>query len=142
MSDARTAVGNAARRVVVANPRTRWARSAASSAMPDCGREARWTMAQELDEHTELGAVFVRSLIRAQLRTALLTLAIVTAVVIGLPLLLMTMPALCRSRLYGVPLPWLGLALFVQPLWIAAAARHLRQAERTEREFARLVDRS
>jgi len=141
MSDARTAVGNAARRVVVSSPRTRLARSVASAAL-DCRPEPRWTMAQELDEQTELGAVFVQSLIRTQLRTALVTLAIVTAVVIGLPLLLMTVPALCRSRLYGVPLPWLGLALFVQPLWIMAAARHLRQAERTEREFARLVDRS
>ncbi|MEU5881711.1 hypothetical protein [Spirillospora sp. NPDC047279] len=121
------------RRVAVSSPRTHRARA-------DGG--GRWSLAHDLDEQTELGAVYVRALIRAQLRTALATLAIVAFVVIGLPLLLLALPVLARSRLHGVPVSWLGLALCVHPIWIAAAARHLRQAERTEREFVGLVDRS
>ncbi|MFG1999950.1 hypothetical protein ACGFNU_12455 [Spirillospora sp. NPDC048911] len=121
------------RRVVVSSPRTHRARSAG---------ERSWSLAHDLDEQTELGAVYVRTLIRAQLRTALATLTVVAVVLAGLPLLLALLPSLSRSRLYGIPVPWLGLALCVQPIWIGAAARHLRQAERIERDFARLVDRS
>ena len=61
---------------------------------------------------------------------------------LGLPLLLMLVPAVSRARVYGVPLAWALLVLGVQPVWAAVAVRHVRHAERTEREFARLVDDS
>ncbi|MFI0445021.1 hypothetical protein [Actinomadura sp. 6N118] len=125
------------RRVVVASPRTHRARRLGGTVS-----ERSWSLAHDLDEQTELGAVYVRTLIRAQLRAALATLTVVAVVIIGLPLLLVLLPALSRSRVYGIPVSWLGLALCIQPIWIAAAARHLRQAERIERDFARLVDRS
>lgn len=97
---------------------------------------------RDIDEQTELGAVYIRSLMRVQLRLALVTCGIVALVVGLLPLVFALAPALSAVKPLGVPLPWLVLGLGVQPLWIAAAARHVRKAERTERDFIDLVTRS
>ncbi|WP_169807839.1 hypothetical protein [Actinomadura hibisca] len=124
----------------MSSPRTRRAR-----ALPDGAGAARspsWNIARDLDEQTELGAVYARDLIRAQLRAALGTCALVGLVLAGLPLLLSRVPELNRVRVYEVPLPWLVLALGVQPVWVLLAARHVRRAERVERDFTRLVDRT
>ncbi|MGI5168703.1 hypothetical protein ACQEU3_30580 [Spirillospora sp. CA-253888] len=124
-------------RVLVSSPRTRRARS-----LPPGAPRPSWDIARDLDEQTELGAVYARALIRAQLRTALATCAPVGLVLAGLPLLMSHAPELNRVRVYEVPLPWLVLALGVQPVWVALAARHVRRAERVERDFVRLVDRT
>lgn len=119
------------RRVTVTSPRTHAAR------VP-----RRWPVARDLDEQTELGAVYTRALMRAQLRLALCTVGIVAAVVAGLPLAFALAPPLGRARLWGMPVPWLVLGLCVQPIWIATAGRHVWRAERIEREFVELVERS
>ncbi len=69
---------------------------------------------------------------RAQLRIALGTCAIVATVLVGLPLLALV-PAVARARVHGVPLYWLVLVLGVQPVWIAVSFRQLRRAEQAER---------
>ncbi|GAA3509057.1 hypothetical protein [Actinomadura keratinilytica] len=120
------------RRVAVSNPRTHRARRGPVG--------TGWSIARDLDEQTELGAVYARALIRAQLRSALLTAGAVLTAIIGLPLLLTLVPALARARVHGVPLAWPLLVLGVQPVWIILAVRQLWRAERTEREFARFVD--
>jgi uncharacterized membrane protein (DUF485 family) len=97
---------------------------------------------RDIDEQTELGAVYVRSLMRAQLRLALVTSLIVLTVVGGLPLLFALVPKLSGLRILGVPVPWLVLALCIPPVWIVTAAWHVRQAERTERDFTEIVERS
>lgn len=79
----------------------------------------------------------VPALIRAQLRTALGTGAVVLTVLAGLPALLALVPELARTRVHGLPLPGLVLAFGVQPVWIAVALRQLRRAERAERELPR-----
>jgi hypothetical protein len=119
------------RRVVVTGPRSRGVR------VPPYPYVTR-----DIDEQTELGAVYVRSLMRAQLRLALVTCCLVAVVVGLLPLVFAVVPALSPVKLFGVPLAWLVLGLGVQPLWIAAAARHVRRAERAERDFIELVTRS
>ncbi|MGK5553752.1 hypothetical protein ACSNOI_19235 [Actinomadura kijaniata] len=145
------------RRVVVTGARTDRARARADRTCADRARAradqartdpargdrpaARWSVVRDLDEQTELGAVYVRSLIRAQLRSALVTCAAVAGVLVALPLLFQV-PALAQARVHGVPLPWLLLALGLQPLWIGLAVRHARRAERTERDFLQLVERS
>ncbi|MFD0686915.1 hypothetical protein [Actinomadura fibrosa] len=86
--------------------------------------------------------VQARALIRVQLRIALATAAAVLAVLAGLPPLLGLVPALGRARLYGVPPVWAALALGVQPLWVAISVRHLRRAERAERDVPRPADPS
>lgn len=136
--------GPVPRRVVVASPRTRAARSLPQTeadetyAGPYTGPG--WNIASDLDEQTELGAVFARTLIRAQLRVALFTGALVFLVVAALPLLEFV-PGGTRARLFGLPLPWLVLAAGIQPLWIFAARRQTRLAEAAEHDFARLVGR-
>jgi hypothetical protein len=86
------------------------------------------------------GPVDVRVLLRAQLRIALGTLAVVVAVVAGLPALLAFVPAIARARPGGVPLCWLVPPLAVQPLLIAVALWQLRRAERAERDLTGPVD--
>jgi len=112
------------------------------SAAPVSVAGTRWPVTRELHEQTELGAVYVRSLMRAQLRLALRVAAVVLAVVGGLPLVFALGPVIARTRMGGVPVPWLVLELCIQPVWIAAAAWHVRQAERTERDFTEMVERS
>jgi hypothetical protein len=119
------------RRVVVTGPRTRRGRTRAYPP-PD----------RDIDQWVKLDARCVRSLMRAQLRLALATCGLVALVIGLLPLLFALVPALAGVKLCGVPLPWLVLGLGVQPLWIAAAARHVRRAERAERDFIDLVNRS
>jgi hypothetical protein len=119
------------RRVPVTSPRTQ---------APRVTRH--WPVARDIDEQTELGTVYVRSLMRAQLRLALVTSLIVVPVVVGLPLLFTLAPGLSRLRILGVPLPWLVLALCIHPVWIVTAAWHVRQAERMERDFTDVVERS
>ncbi len=98
--------------------------------------------AHEIGEQTPLGQVYMASLIKAQLRLAVLVLGVVGALLLGLPLLFATVPALGTVRTLGLPLPWLLLGVVVHPALIAAAWFYVRQAERNEREFAELVERS
>ncbi|WP_051466955.1 hypothetical protein [Actinomadura oligospora] len=136
--------GTRPRRVVVASPRTRVARSVPPPdedepyAGPYSGTG--WNIATDLDEQTELGAVFARTLIRAQFRTALGTGALVLGVIALLPLLAFV-PGGTHAGPIGLPFPWLVLAAGIQPLWIFAARRQARLAESAERDFARLVGR-
>lgn len=120
-----------ARRVVVTGPRSRGVRVPLYS-----------PVTRDIDEQTELGAVYLRSMMRVQLRHALVTCGIVALVVGLLPLVFALAPALSRVKALGVPLPWLVLGLGVQPLWIGAAARYVRRTERAERDFIDLVTRS
>jgi hypothetical protein len=74
-------------------------------------------------------------LIRAQRRLALATSATVVLLLAGLPLLFACAPELSHVRLLGIRLPWLILCGGVQPVWVVAARRHVRLAERAERAF-------
>jgi hypothetical protein len=95
---------------------------------------------REIDEQTGLGEVYMRSLIRSQLRLALSVCLVVAGVIGGLPALFMLAPGLSRLRLLGVPLPWVLLAGLIYPMFAACAWWYVRQAERIEHDFAELVD--
>ncbi len=97
--------------------------------------------AREIDEQTTLGDVFVRSLVRAQLRLALFVCAGLAVLLGGLPLLLALVPALTTTRLAGVPLPWLLLGGAAYPVLVLGGWLYVRQAERNERDFTELVER-
>jgi uncharacterized membrane protein (DUF485 family) len=88
------------------------------------------------NDRPERVAPQVRSLIRTQARLALATTSIVFLLLAGLPLLFACAPGLSHVRLLGVRLPWLILCGGVQPIWVAAARRYVRLAERAERAFA------
>jgi hypothetical protein len=116
------------RRVRVVSPRTRATRASAS-------RPVR----HEIDEQTILGEVYMRSLVRLQLRLAIGVCLIFAVLLGGLPLMLTLEPELSEVYVLGLPLPWLLLGVVVYPVLIAAAWLYVRQAERNERDFAELV---
>ena len=115
-------------RVVITSPRTRAA------------TRPRHPGTREIDEQTRLGEVYMRSLMRSQLRLATSVCIIVAGVIGGLPAAFMLAPWLGRLRLFGVPLPWLLLAGLIYPAFVGVAWWYVRQAERTEQDFAELVD--
>ncbi|WP_190199567.1 hypothetical protein [Streptomyces djakartensis] len=87
----------------------------------------------EIDEQTTLGHTYVRSLMRTQLRAALVVSAVLGLLVGPLPLLFAVLPAAGR-------LEWavLGFGLYA-PL-VLLARWYVRRAERNERDFVRLVE--
>jgi hypothetical protein len=60
----------------------------------------------------------------------------------GLPLLFALAPGLRAIELLGLPLPWLLLGVLVYPGLVVAAWWYVRGAERNERDFVELVERS
>lgn len=121
----------APRRVVVTSVRTR-------AVQPSAGSSA----GREIDEQTRVGEVLVRSLIRAQLRLGLYFCALAAILVGGLPVLFRLLPWLVDVQPLGVPLPWLLLGVAVYPAVCLGALAYVRTAERNERDFTELVDRS
>jgi hypothetical protein len=94
---------------------------------------------REIDEQTPVGEVYMRSLMRSQLRLALGTVAVLAGTVGALPLLFATVPWLRTTRLLGAPLPWLVLGVGVYPVLLALAWSYVRRAEANERSFDDLV---
>jgi hypothetical protein len=99
------------------------------------GARARGRRRKPPDPRADPGAARVRSLIRTQARLALVTTSIIFLLLAGLPLVFALAPGLSHIRLLGVRLPWLILCGGVQPIWVIAAHRHVRLAERAERDF-------
>ncbi len=94
---------------------------------------------REIDEQTQVGAVYMDSLIRSQRRLAVMVCLTITVVLVGTALLGALVPRFTQLRLLGVPLPWVVLGVLVYPLLIAVAAYTVRKAERNERAFTELV---
>ncbi|HVW43078.1 MAG TPA: hypothetical protein VHC18_17185 [Amycolatopsis sp.] len=74
------------------------------------------------------------SLYGRQWRRALLSLAALTAFLVGLPVLLRFAPGLDHVRLLGIPLSWLLLGALPFPIMVVLAVWQLRHAERLEDE--------
>ena len=117
------------RRVRVTSPRT------------GATRRRRVTGASEIDAQTDLGEVYMSSLLRSQLRLALLVLGAVVVLVAGLPLVFTLFPGLVDVHVLGMPLPWVLLAFAVYPVLLGLGWLYVRAAERNERDFAEVVER-
>ena len=74
-----------------------------------------------------------RRIHRRQLRYALTVLAMLAALLLGLPLVLAGAPALDAVRFVGIPVSWLAVAVLPFPLLALLAGWQLRKAERAER---------
>lgn len=122
-------LGDRPRRVVVTSPRT------------TATKRRRYPGTREIDEQTRLGVVYIRSLVRTQLRLALSVCTALACVVLGLPLLFLLVPELGTAQVLGIPLPWLVLAGLIYPAFVGVAWLYVRQAERNERQFVDLVER-
>ena len=94
---------------------------------------------RELDEQTEVGEVYLGSLIRAQRRLAVRICLTAAVVLGGLPLLFAAVPATSSVHLAGVPLPWLLLGVAAYPVMLGLGWRAVVGAERNEQEFTALV---
>jgi putative solute:sodium symporter small subunit len=100
------------------------------------------TATSEIDAMSEVGEIYVRTLLRAQLRLALVTLALLGLTIGMLPLLFTLVPALTSRHVLGMPLSWGVLAFGCYPVLVFVAWRYVRRAERNERAFVRVVERS
>ncbi len=98
-------------------------------------------LAQEIDKQTAVGEIYMRALIRSQLRLGVEVVAVLALTLGALPLVFAAVPAVRHATFAGLPLPWLLLGFVVYPPLIALGWFYVRQAERNERDFTDLVDR-
>jgi hypothetical protein len=94
----------------------------------------------EISEQTALGSVYVRSLMRSQLRTALYALGTLVLLVGTLPLLFAFPAAVLGSFSSPEPFVWAALGVAVYPVMWLIARWYVRRAERNERDFTGLVE--
>jgi hypothetical protein len=106
---------------------------------PRTGRRRPTTVAAEIDARTELGAVYMRSLVRSQLRLALGVVLVLAATLGAVPLALALAPSLGRLDLLGVPVVWLVLGALAYPFLVVLAVGYVRRAERNEAAFRDLL---
>lgn len=94
---------------------------------------------REIDAETVLGEVFMSSLLREQLRLAVLVLLALGLTLGLLPLVFHLAPALSHRTVGPVPLAWLLLGVVAYPWLVVLGWLHLRRAEANERDFSALV---
>lgn len=102
----------------------------------------RRSAAGEIDAQTEVGAIFLHSLLRAQLRLAAGVLLALVVSVGGLPLLFLLAPGVASREVLGMPLSWCILAFAVYPVLLGLGWVFVRRSERNERAFTDVVEGS
>ncbi len=105
-------------------------------------RPPRRTGIAEIDRQSRVGEIYMASLLRAQLRLAVVVLAALAATVGMLPLVFLGFPGLNDILILGMPLPWVVLAFGIYPVLVALGWVFVRAAERNEQAFADMVERS
>ncbi len=106
---------------------------------PRLNRPRTASVASEIDAQSEVGEIYMRSLMRSQLRLALGVVLVLLGSVGSLPLVFDAVPGVRRAQLLGVPVPWLVLGFAVYPVLIALAWFYVRRAERNEAAFYDMV---
>ncbi|WP_052510852.1 hypothetical protein [Crystallibacter crystallopoietes] len=101
---------------------------------------SRFSVSRELAEQSELGEMFVRSLMRSQLRLALVVAGGFALILLGVPALMLLFPSINNMTVFTVPLPWVLLGAAIYPVIIICAALYNRAAARNEHRFRQLVD--
>ena len=102
-------------------------------------RRAPQTRASDIDEQTQLGGVYLGSLLREQLSLALRIIGLLVLGVGSMPLIFHLAPGLADVHLVGLPLAWLLLGVVVYPVLLLLGWRYVVRAERNERDFAELL---
>ncbi len=95
---------------------------------------------QEVAEQSAVGEVMVRSLIRSQLRLALVVSAGFVAALLICWLAVRWVPAFADWRILGIPAPWLMLGVGVYPVIGMCAWLYVRAATRNENRYRDLVE--
>ncbi len=95
--------------------------------------------AREIDAQSDLGAIYMRSLLRTQLRLGLQIIAILFVLVGSLPLLFALAPEWAAQPVFGMPLAWVILGFGVYPVFGLLGWWYVHVAERNERAFTDVV---
>jgi hypothetical protein len=120
------------------NPRT--GRVRITSPLTTASPHVRRTVQQEIDESTSIGEVYVRSLVRSQLRAALTVITTLMLTLGALPIVFWLLKDLSQLSILGIPLPWIVLGVAVYPGLFLLGWLYVRQADKSERDFAALVN--
>jgi hypothetical protein len=94
----------------------------------------------ELDDQTSLGSSYLSSLIRTQIRTALVVLILLAVPSAFLPLVLAHLPKGTGGWGSQAAVGWLTLGVAAYPLLVALGWWYVRQVDENERAFTRLVE--
>ena len=94
---------------------------------------------REAAQDSEVGQVFVRSLIRSQLRLALVVAGGFLLILAAFPLLLLAVPGLADTTIAGIPFDWLLLGLGMYPVIGLSAWLYVRSAARNEARYRDLA---
>ncbi|MCF3139435.1 MULTISPECIES: hypothetical protein [Micrococcaceae] len=100
----------------------------------------RVTSPREIAEDSDSGRLFVRSLIRSQLRLALVVACGFLVILAVFALILVYGPGVAETRIAGVPLDWLALGVGVYPVIGLSAWLYNRAAARNEARYRDLVE--
>jgi hypothetical protein len=120
-------------RVRVTAPRSVTSGSAALAG----GRSA--AALQEAAEESDAGQLFVRSLIRSQLRLGLVVALGFLLIMLAFPLVLGLVPGLADSTIAGLPFDWVLLGAGIYPVIGLSAWLYVRTAARNEARYRDLA---
>ena len=87
-----------------------------------------------------MGQVFVRSLIRTQLRLAVVVAGGFLLILLAFPLMLGLVPGLADSKIAGIPFGWLLLGAGIYPVIGLSAWLYIRTATRNEARYRDLAE--
>lgn len=119
------------------DPRT--GRVRITSPLTTASPHVRRTVQQEIDESTGVGEVYVRSLVRSQLRAALTVITTLMLTLGALPIVFWLLEDLRDLSVLDIPLPWIILAIAVYPGLFLLGWLYVRQADKSERDFVALI---
>lgn len=109
---------------------------------PRAGVPGQVISTQGLSEPSDIDAEYVRSLIRSQLRLAIVCAVGFVLLLAAYALMFTLAPELDTVHLWGVPLSWLLLGFGVYPIVLAFAVIYVRAATRNEARYRSLTDDS
>ncbi|MET1065128.1 MAG: hypothetical protein ABWX85_09170 [Arthrobacter sp.] len=95
--------------------------------------------AREAAEESDAGQVFIRSLIRSQLRLGVVVAAGFLLILVAFPLMLGLVPGLAESTVLGLPFDWVLLGAGIYPVVGLGAWLYIRTAARNEARYRDLV---
>jgi len=95
---------------------------------------------KEVTEDSDAGRIFIRSLIRSQLRLALVVACGFLIILAVIALFLVYGPGVAETRVAGIPLDWLVLGAGIYPVIGLSAWLYNRAAARNEARYRDLVE--
>ncbi|MET3367253.1 hypothetical protein [Arthrobacter sp. M2012083] len=95
---------------------------------------------REFVEDSDAGRIFIRSLIRSQLRLALVVACGFLVILSVIAVFLVYGPGVAETRIVGIPLDWLVLGAGIYPVIGLSAWLYNRAAARNEARYQDLVE--